>query len=452
MLQGKIPIALTQCHKLQVLDLARNNFNGNIPSTIGDLKNLFVLKLNINRLSGSIPFEIFNPPRIEEMLLQNNLLTGSIPTNLGNLKNSRIIAMNHNLLRGTIPSELSSLHHIEALQFHQNQLTGRAPDIKLSNVLDNSYITDCGEPSFLLANSLECKTCTMCCNSENECKESNSLDFPLEGAIILFLVLLPAIVALKFYSLKTTKNKFFSCLIDNREPLSILDKESVYCLLLSDSHLAKFISMLTVCFQLWLLSIYMRAANIRSKDTDWRYSLRCLGNNLECIDQSEVRFDGWIVFAWVVILYLGKDLIMSFLHVRKAIYISDFRLLLSGLTIYTITALTFLATAYYNLALGESNTDLLTNAVILLFINDLDEKCLSLMILIAPEWTEKRITEVETTIKRKCAIIETPNHSDMYIDGDPTTTAEHFREISTDSNIDIQNSAPPAHSPSYQGQ
>ena len=45
--------------------------------------------------------------------------------------------------------------------------------------------------------------------------------------------------------------------------------------------------------------------------------------------------------------------------------------------------------------MAEKNTDLLTNAVILLFINDLDEQFLALLLVLAPDWTTGILNEIE---------------------------------------------------------
>ena len=58
LLQGTIVEAIFKCNKLEVLDMSRNSFVSVISSSIGDLKDLRILRLNENKLSGSIPVVI----------------------------------------------------------------------------------------------------------------------------------------------------------------------------------------------------------------------------------------------------------------------------------------------------------------------------------------------------------------------------------------------------------
>ena len=53
---------------------------------------------------------------------------------------------------------------------------------------------------------------------------------------------------------------------------------------------------------------------------------------------------------------------------------------------------------YYNMALATTNTELIVNAVILLFINDLDEQLMNAMQALAPDWVDERIEEVRATL------------------------------------------------------
>ncbi|KAI9184832.1 hypothetical protein LWI28_001505 [Acer negundo] len=52
---GHIPVWLSSCNKLQVLDLPRNHLDGSIPPWIGSMDDLFYLDLSDNSLTGEIP-------------------------------------------------------------------------------------------------------------------------------------------------------------------------------------------------------------------------------------------------------------------------------------------------------------------------------------------------------------------------------------------------------------
>lgn len=89
-------------------------------------------------------------------MIQSNELTGSIPTQVGNLINATALAMSHNSLKGGIPKELKNLQHLKLLHLHHNQLTGTAPVVAFQNLTKDNYITDCGNPPFLLGKAVEC--------------------------------------------------------------------------------------------------------------------------------------------------------------------------------------------------------------------------------------------------------------------------------------------------------
>merc|ERR1712194_700676 len=90
-------------------------------------------------------------------------------TLIGLFINATVIGLNHNNIKGTIPAELTDLKNLEKIHLHQNELTGTAPEIDIE-----SFITDCGQPSYLLSSPLKCDSCTMCCNSERKCQEFTS--------------------------------------------------------------------------------------------------------------------------------------------------------------------------------------------------------------------------------------------------------------------------------------
>lgn len=384
------------------MDLSRNRLNGVIPPTMGELKNLRVLKVNENKLSGSIPLGMFNASQIEVLMLRSNAFTGSIPTQVGILANSRIISMSHNLFKGTIPTELQNLKMIEYIHLHQNQLTGTAPKLEFAQIRPNTFITDCGDPSFSLPSPLICSSCTMCCNSEKKCQQNKVQKTPIWATAFLVGFMVPvAVGTLKYLILRTrAKNVNFS-LFENRDPLSIYSKDSVYCFVLCNNMVAWIAYVATATIQMLLFFVYLQASNIRNEDSDWQFSVLCPGNSIQCDDENTVGTNGWILFLAVTILYLGSDIILSMLQIQKAIALLDLQLFLSGFLQFFLTSWALFTSGFYNLALAEKNTDLIMNAVILLFINDLDEQFLKLLQSIAPNWTNERLNEIELNIVSK---------------------------------------------------
>ncbi|KAG6432667.1 hypothetical protein SASPL_104249 [Salvia splendens] len=60
---------------MKELRLSKNQFNGNIPTEIGNLSMLTLLSMHANDLLGNIPASIFNISSLEVMmyLFSNNL-------------------------------------------------------------------------------------------------------------------------------------------------------------------------------------------------------------------------------------------------------------------------------------------------------------------------------------------------------------------------------------------
>jgi len=87
-----------------VVDLANNNFEGEIPTIIGDLKSLIGLNLSNNRLSGLIPQSLNGLENLEWLDLSSNMLTGEIRTALANLPFLSFLNLSQNQLEGKIPT------------------------------------------------------------------------------------------------------------------------------------------------------------------------------------------------------------------------------------------------------------------------------------------------------------------------------------------------------------
>ncbi|CAL5328226.1 unnamed protein product [Camellia sinensis] len=86
-----------------VIDLSKNNFEGQIPQIIGKLNSIRGLNLSHNSLTGHIPTSLANLTMLEWLDLSSNKLTGEIPQQLNNLKFLEVLNLSQNQLIGPIP-------------------------------------------------------------------------------------------------------------------------------------------------------------------------------------------------------------------------------------------------------------------------------------------------------------------------------------------------------------
>ncbi|KAH7514661.1 hypothetical protein FEM48_Zijuj11G0113500 [Ziziphus jujuba var. spinosa] len=86
------------------IDFSSNEFQGQIPKELGQLKSLLVLNLS------------------------NNVLSGQIPSSFGNLGQLESLDLSRNHLNGTIPQSLSVLNFLSFMNLSYNQLVGRIPN------------------------------------------------------------------------------------------------------------------------------------------------------------------------------------------------------------------------------------------------------------------------------------------------------------------------------------
>ncbi|KAB2621898.1 receptor-like protein 12 [Pyrus ussuriensis x Pyrus communis] len=162
--------------KLQIVDIARNNFSGEIPGTclitwsammadehdamakINHLRfqvlqfsqvyyqdaitvttkglEMELVKIltvftsidfSCNNFNGSIPEEVGDLKSLHGLNLSSNAFTGTIPSSLGNLRQLESLDLSDNKLSGKIPQELVKLNFLSFLNLSNNQLEGRIP-------------------------------------------------------------------------------------------------------------------------------------------------------------------------------------------------------------------------------------------------------------------------------------------------------------------------------------
>eukprot|EP01018_Ginkgo_biloba_P018403 Gb_36088 [translate_table: standard] len=127
-LQEQIPVQLGRLQSLEFLSLQNDrNLSGNIPSVIGKMSNLKILRVSFCNLSGSIPPEIGNMTNLRAISLSQNQLNESIPPELSKLQHLQRLHLQNNNLSGDIPVQLCQLKNLLWFRCFRNQLTGSIP-------------------------------------------------------------------------------------------------------------------------------------------------------------------------------------------------------------------------------------------------------------------------------------------------------------------------------------
>ncbi|MED6156150.1 hypothetical protein PIB30_011880 [Stylosanthes scabra] len=162
-------------NKIQIVDMAFNNFNGEIPvKLLRGWKNMIsnddgessqieyfgynyrqmdvyyrdsvtvtskgqemeLIKIRTiftsidfshNQFEGPIPKELMDFKSLHLLNLSHNALSGQIPSSIGNLSQLESLDLSMNSLEGEIPTELANLNFLSYLNLSFNHLTGRIP-------------------------------------------------------------------------------------------------------------------------------------------------------------------------------------------------------------------------------------------------------------------------------------------------------------------------------------
>ncbi|XP_048333562.2 receptor like protein 22-like [Ziziphus jujuba] len=123
------------------IDLSNNKFDGEIPSSIGDLRALVALNLSSNRFTGAIPSSFGKMKELESLDLSNNKLTGRIPQQLADLSFLAYLNLSRNQLTGPIPQD-GQLDTFPSSSFEDNpglcgsQLSSKKCDAKETPISD----------------------------------------------------------------------------------------------------------------------------------------------------------------------------------------------------------------------------------------------------------------------------------------------------------------------------
>jgi Leucine-rich repeat (LRR) protein len=117
-------------HRLQslgLLNLARNNFAGEISHSLEELNWLDYLDLSNNHLTGEIPDSLMGLNNLVYLDLSNNHLTGEIPDRAMGLVRLNYLDLSNNQLSGPFPESFHRLRSLGLLNLGGNDISGEIP-------------------------------------------------------------------------------------------------------------------------------------------------------------------------------------------------------------------------------------------------------------------------------------------------------------------------------------
>jgi len=400
--QGPFPYSVVHASNLQELILSHNEFTSSIPPNIGNLQHLTHLSLDQNRIRGTIPTSVHNLTKLVDLMLYNNDLTGTIPSEIGLVTPLERFAIGYNSLKGTVPPEIRNLRNLALFHMQGNVLSGSMDWMGTCDFWseDRSFISDCGFPSDL-ENRLECHCCTQCCNAYERCQNNDlSMFTPLEMSLfgmvgVCLAMFIVVTIIIYFVSKRGMHMKYVEL-----DCVETSGEDSVYCLVLTSSAISWIITILTVILQIFLFILFLLAASFKGDDSDWVYTQRCPASSLDCTDEREISNYAWVIFVIFMIISLLPDLLNGMKLVYKAASAGSFRCLVSGIFLIFVSVLAGLTSYFYNHAIAMSNTEVIINAAVLLFINDVDERVHLLIYTICPDWLESQIEEAKEYSER----------------------------------------------------
>ncbi|XP_048226959.1 receptor protein-tyrosine kinase CEPR2 isoform X2 [Ricinus communis] len=126
-LRGEIPESIFGLWELETLDISRNKISGHFPKSISKLKKLYKIELFLNNLTGEIPPELANLTLLREIDISSNQLYGKLPEGIGKLKNLVVFQMYNNRFSGELPAGFGQMHNLNGFSIYGNNFSGEFP-------------------------------------------------------------------------------------------------------------------------------------------------------------------------------------------------------------------------------------------------------------------------------------------------------------------------------------
>ncbi|KAG0462393.1 hypothetical protein HPP92_020869 [Vanilla planifolia] len=141
---GTVPASLGGLSNLYLLDLSDNQLSGSLPIStkkahgLDQLVNTKHFHFSKNKFSGNIPDVLFSPNMsLIHLLFDGNQFTGEIPSSLGLVQTLQVMRLDKNYLSGSVPANINNLTQVAEFNLANNKLTGPLPDLSGMNILNS---------------------------------------------------------------------------------------------------------------------------------------------------------------------------------------------------------------------------------------------------------------------------------------------------------------------------
>jgi len=182
---------------------------------------------------------------------------------------------------------------------------------------------------------------------------------------------------------------------EKRYALDTLGRDSVYKFFFYNDLWGWGIALTVLALQLWMCFVFIGGSeyDLHDDKSDLVYTWKCPRDEENCRDTSGLGWQGWMLFIVLMVVHLLKDVVNG----AKLIALSGtarsrphrrIRFFLGGLCLITAALFTLYASTIYNEAIATNDTEIIENAVIILFISDIDEMALDTLGAIHSRWID----------------------------------------------------------------
>ncbi|XP_076906115.1 receptor kinase-like protein Xa21 [Bidens hawaiensis] len=120
--------SLSNCSNLELLEFSSIQLGGVLPNSLGNFSSkLGYLGLEATYISGHVPSSIGNLFGLSTLNLRSNYFTGMIPESIGKLQGLGNLYLGYNEFSGIIPRSIGNLSFVTKLELCENSLEGTIP-------------------------------------------------------------------------------------------------------------------------------------------------------------------------------------------------------------------------------------------------------------------------------------------------------------------------------------